>query len=147
MNNQKVIYLDGTEYEIGKWIWENLIPKSDQSEWVQGEVFRAIERLREEAQGNGNINWDDRFEMFVDYIGAVLLEENKFSRKDKAIISTDLARLRNFITPDKLTSQNQSDQLPYVNDDLYDRLDHYLIEYCRYHPELIPKVHDPKQYR
>ncbi len=43
--------------EIGRFIWSNYVPKSGQSETVQGELLRAIEKLRDEAHRNGNINW------------------------------------------------------------------------------------------
>ena len=60
------INLTGTDNEVARWIWKTLIPKSGQAEFVQAEVLRVIEKLRWEAQNNGNINWDDRFEMMID---------------------------------------------------------------------------------
>ena len=38
----------------------------------------------------------------------------------------------------ELTDDYQIPQLPYVEDDLYDRLTDHLISFCRKHPELIP---------
>ena len=37
-------------------IWQDLVPEQGQSEWLQGELLRQIEKLRNEALGNGNIN-------------------------------------------------------------------------------------------
>jgi len=55
-------------FEEAKFIWKNYVPKSGQADTVQGELLRVIEKLRYEAQDNGNINWDDGFEMFCHYI-------------------------------------------------------------------------------
>ena len=42
-------------------IWQEMVPEQGQSEWLQGELLRQIEKLRNEALGNGNINWDDNY--------------------------------------------------------------------------------------
>jgi len=48
-------------FEEAKQIWVNYVPKSGQSDTVEGELIRAIEKLRYEAQNNGNVNWDQGF--------------------------------------------------------------------------------------
>ena len=50
-------------------IWRNYVPEAGQSEILQGELLREIEKLREEAQGNGNRNWDGDFSCFVTLSG------------------------------------------------------------------------------
>jgi len=147
MNDNQVIHLNGTNHDIARWIWKNLVPKSGQANSIQGEILRVIEKLREEAQGNGNINWDDRFEMFVDFLHNTLGHEKSFSKETKVSITADLERLINFLPPDKLENRSQASNLPYVEDDLYDRLTGHLISYCRQHPQVIPRQHDPSQYR
>ncbi|HEY3569888.1 MAG TPA: hypothetical protein VGP73_18285 [Thermoanaerobaculia bacterium] len=141
------INLDGTDEDVSRWIWENLVPRSGPSPWLQGELLRAIERLRWEAQSNGNINWDEGFLMFVDFLGAHLLGEPQLSVGAKAEIRDDLDRLRNFIPVEELESDNEVDQLPYAEDDLYDRLVSQIVSYCRLHPELIAHQPDPAQFR
>ena len=54
--------------ETCKRIWHNYVPESGQSDCIQGELLRQLEGLRNEAQGNGNINWDDNFEFFCNFI-------------------------------------------------------------------------------
>jgi len=37
-------------FEEAKFLWKTYVPKKGQSETVQGELIRAIEKLRDEAQ-------------------------------------------------------------------------------------------------
>lgn len=67
-----------THLEACKKIWHDYVPKSGQSNCVQGELLRQLEALRGEAQDNGNINWDDDFEFFCDFIRNTLLESGIF---------------------------------------------------------------------
>lgn len=48
-------------FNEAKYFWQTYVPKQGQAETVQGELIRAIEKLRGEAQRNGNINWDKGF--------------------------------------------------------------------------------------
>lgn len=48
-----------------KYIWANYVPKSGQAQNLQGELLREIEKLRCEAQDNGNMNWDGRLLLFL----------------------------------------------------------------------------------
>jgi hypothetical protein len=142
------INLTGSNNDIARWIWKTLIPKSGQAPFVQAEVLRAIEKIRWEAQGNGNINWDDRFEMLIDYIEEKLASQPCFSVEAKASIRDDLSRLRGFTPVSETTDVSDlAAHGPYTDDDLYNRLTEHLIMYCRNHPQLIPHVADPKQYR
>jgi hypothetical protein len=106
MEDKQLIDVNGTNREIARWIWKNLVPKSGQADSIQGEMLRAIEKLRWEAQENGNINWDDSFEMFIDFLHNTLGTEESFSKETKTSIIADLERLRNFIFPDELESQS-----------------------------------------
>ena len=147
MEDRSIIDLTGSNFDVAKWIWKNLVPKSGQADSIQGEILRSIEKLRYEAQNNGNINWDDRFEMFIDFLEKTLASEESFSAETRASIVADLERLRTFIFPDELENDMQASKLPYVDDDLYDRLTDHLVAFCRQHPQVIPRPHDPRQYR
>ena len=147
MNFPREINLTGTDNDIARWIWKTLVPKSGQAPFVQAEILRAIEKLRWEAQNNGNINWDDRFEMLIDFIQEKLGSQPCFSAAAKASIQNDLNRLRQFTPVNEITDKSQLENGPYTDDDLYDRLTKYLIAYCRNHPQLIQHVADSKQYR
>lgn len=147
MDSPHQIDLNGSKDDIARWIWKTLVPKSGPASFVQAEVLRAIEKLRWEAQGNGNINWDNRFVMLVDFIEETLTSQSCFSSDSKSEIRRDIDRLRNFLPPSELKDDSQIPELPYVKDDLYDRLTDRLIEFCRDHPQLIPFTPDPRQYR
>jgi len=147
MTPDEIPNLTGTDEDIARWIWHNLVPKSGQATSLQGELLRAVERLRWEAQGNGNINWDDRFEMFVDFLENHLQCEPRFSPQVRASIASDLERLRNFVPVRELVDETDAGKLPYVDDDLYDRLASHVVRFCRLNPRQIPHRHNPEQYR
>lgn len=62
-----------------KKIWKKLVPKSGQAPSLQGELLRQAEKLRNEACGNGNINWDGNFEWFCKFINETLISSKLFS--------------------------------------------------------------------
>lgn len=128
------IDLNGDTRTVAAWIWRNLVPKSGQAETVQGELLRAIEKLSWEAQNNGNINWDSRFKMFIEFLGTTLSAEPRLPTALINVVKSDLAILANF-------------EEPYTDDDVYDRLTEAVVAYCRLNPTLIPKPIDPLQYR
>jgi hypothetical protein len=134
MNPQDEIPIGPDTSSTAKWVWKNLVPKSGQAETVQGELLRIVEKLRWEAQGNGNINWDPAFESLLAYFEQTLLPGLATTDDVKQEIRLDVATLRDY-------------EHPYVNDDLYDRLTEHVIEFCRQHRQLIPKPKDPHQYR
>ena len=147
MNDSNRIDLTGSNIDVARWLWKTHVPKSGQASFVQPEVLRAIEKLRWEAQGNGNINWDDRFEMHAQFIETTLTTQDCFSDQAKKSIREDIDRLINFLPVNELKDDSQINDLPYVEDDLYDRLTDHLIVFCRHAPQLIPYTADPKQYR
>jgi hypothetical protein len=147
MGNTTIIETDGTTEDVARWIWQKLVPKSGQADTVQGELLRAIEKLRWEAQENGNINWDDCFEMFVDFLQRTLCSEAVFSQETRDSIVADLHRLRTSVPPNKLEDGSQIPELPYTDDDLYDRLTGHVVAFCREHREPMPLEVNPEQYR
>jgi hypothetical protein len=118
MKDERVIQLSGTTHDVARWLWKNLVPKSGQADSVQGEALRAIEKLRWEAQENGNINWDDRFDMLIDFLRQTLCSEKSFSEASKQSIVADLDCLQKFLPPNELDNRSQAHELPYVDDDL-----------------------------
>lgn len=157
---EELIPTDVSSFETARWIWKHLVPKSGQATTVQGELLRAVEKLRWEAQSNGNINWDDRFVMLVEYLASTLLSEPAFTVAEKVQLKEDMDRLLAFELPDvvgdrydQITESKEelvrllADKLPYVDDDLYDRITESVVAYCRLHPAVIPREMDPEQYR
>lgn len=61
-----------------KRLWKSSVPKSGQAKSLQGELLREIEKLRHEAQDNGNINWDEDYSYFCDFIVSSLSAQSIF---------------------------------------------------------------------
>src|SRR5262249_19799402 len=107
-------------FEQAKSIWKNDVPKSGQSETVQGELLRAVEKLRDEAQRNGNGNWDKGFEILLDYLRLKLLDKAVFESNARGEIKLALKTVSDF-------------EHPYVNDDIYDYLVDRVVEYFQHY--------------
>lgn len=120
--------------EEARSLWRTSVPRRGQAATVQGELLRAVEKLRDEAQRNGNINWDSGHEILVEYIRHKLLGSGLFDEVEDQQIATDLERLSAFETPE-------------TSDDPYDRLSDRVIEWCRAHPEPVPHAHNPELHR
>jgi len=63
--------------EEARKLWRTAVPASGRASTVQGELLRAVERLRGEAQRNGNANWDEGFELFAQFVRDTLLGETR----------------------------------------------------------------------
>lgn len=115
--------------EKAKFIWKNYVPQSGQSEFVQGELLRAVEKLRYEAQDNGNANWDGGHEVLAVYIKITLIDDGKFDVSQQRQITGDIARLLDFDNP-------------YLEDDIYDRLTERVVDFFIQNPEPILHVYN-----
>ncbi len=89
--------------------------------------MREIEKLRCEAQDNGNINWDDDYSYFCDFINQRLLEQSIFSVEEKEEIDLIMTYIKECGTyARKFNSGQISDndvdieKIAYVKDNLYD---------------------------
>jgi hypothetical protein len=107
-------------FEEAKNIWQTFVPKSGQSETVQGELLRAVEKLRDEAIRNGNGNWDEGFEILLAYLESHLLDAAVYQPAAITKTRTALARLRDY-------------DHPYLEDDLYDELSDRVVEYFKFY--------------
>ena len=135
------VNLAGDSYDVALWIWEHLVPQVGSATTLQGEIIRAIELLSWEAQNNSNLNWDASFDALMAFLREAFLGQSLLARyltiTDKEQITADLARLSCFILPTELDSRVYVEELPYIDDDLYDRLTDYLIQFCRQYPAII----------
>jgi hypothetical protein len=96
-------------FEEAKNIWKNQVPKNGQSDTIEGELIRAVEKLRYEAQNNGNGNWDEGLERFCEYIWDILNDSKTFESHSLEEIEFDIKTLLDY-------------ENPYLEDDLYDRI-------------------------
>ncbi len=78
MSTPERIVLDDDDIQVCRWVWQNLVPRQGQASTLQAELLRAIEKLRNEAMDNGNINWDSDFVKFVDLLERHLAGEPTF---------------------------------------------------------------------
>ncbi len=106
---------------VGKEIWAKYVPRSEASETVQGELLRSIEKLRDEAQRNGNGNYGNMHKRMADYIETTLIASGMFDERE----------IREDIKP--LTYKTR----PYLEDDIYDRFCDRICEFYLKHPEPI----------
>lgn len=142
-----------------KYIWKNLVPKEGQSDNLQGELLRQVEKLRYEAQNNGNINWDSNFEFFCEFLQSSLCSSDAISDKEKAAVSDALQRIKSAgqvaykfaegeISDEELEDEfHHNDDLAYVGDDLYDLICEAIGSFYIKNKVPIPYEPNPDIYR
>lgn len=106
--------------EEGKYIWSQFVPKTGQAQTVQGELLRAVEKLRDEAVRNGNGNWDQGFEILLGYLEAHLLDAQVFVPDVLLQTEETLSRLRDY-------------ENPLLEDGPYDDLGDRVVDYFRHY--------------
>jgi hypothetical protein len=112
-------------FKTAKVIWQKLVPKSGQATTVQGELLRAIEKLRDEAQRNGNVNFNKNCHgILIQYLRTNLTANNCFSIEKLKEINDDL---------DRLLQENN----PYTEDDIYDRITNSIVDWFLLYPKPI----------
>ncbi len=121
-------------FEKGKYIWQNFVPKSGQAEFVQGELLRAIEKLRDEAHRNGNGNFhQDCHGKLIQYLRTHLSDQQLFSNETIRQINEDLHRL-------------SVENPPYLEDDIFDRIDERIVDWYVHKGDRIKHIPDPNLY-
>lgn len=132
-----------------KFIWKNYVPKNGKSEVLQGELLRAIEKLRYEAQDNGNANWDGDFEYFCEFIRETLCGKDFYTNDEKTKIKLILEHLKSCgkyamkvydenISDDEFGEDFDVMKIAYTDDNLYDILADAVGYWQFKYPEPIP---------
>jgi hypothetical protein len=114
-----------------KALWQSYVPKRGQADTVQGELIRAVEKLRDEAQRNGNVNWKSDHVKLVKYLRETLMSSALFDPPSRGEIEQDLARLLDYEHPE-------------TSDEPYDRLTDRIVEWARTQPAPVPRQPDPQ---
>ena len=110
--------LRGDYLKQARQIWQQYVPKTGQAKYVQGELLRAVEKLRDEAHRNGNGNFHAKCHgLLIDYLRQTLTTGNVF---DKLTICQILADLDLLAKPEE----------PYLEDDVFDRLCERVVDWC-----------------
>lgn len=115
-------------FDEAKEMWETLVPRSGQAKTRQGELLRAVERLRDEWAIDGNAHWDEAFEHFVDYLRRHLATEDAFTDEQRRQIRADL----------DVVADPESGE---TSEELFDRLADRVVEWARAHAD--PIAHEP----
>ena len=111
-------------------IWQSEVPRSGQSHTMRGELLRAVEKFRDEAIRNGNINWGSHHERLLAFTRERLLGSGAFTAEQEAALEADLERLADYEHPE-------------TDDELYDRLSDAVVEWGRANPG-VEHEHDPE---
>jgi len=128
------IKMTNEEYiEKQKYIWDNYVPARGQSEYVQGELYRALVKLEREAT-RGNVNWDDGFETLAIYLRDTVEEYNILNEQEFKAFKNDVERLLIYTEP-------------YLEDDIYKRIAHVIVDFYIKYPEPIKRKINPHLHR
>jgi hypothetical protein len=110
--------------ELALQIWKDLVPSSGPAGTVQGELLRAVEKLRDDAKQEGNGHRRDNKRMAV-FVRNTLVRSGVFNGNDNDRIKADTRRL-------------MKASKPYLKEDIYDHLvDRVCVFYTR-NETLIP---------
>ncbi len=120
-------------FEEARSLWQTAVPPRGQAATIQGELLRAVEKLRDEAQRNGNTNWGSGHEILIGYLRMHLLRVPQLAETARQEIEADLNTLSAF-------------QRPETSDAPYDRLSDRVIEWCHSHRQLLPHTPNPALY-
>ena len=117
-------------HDEARELWRTYVPPRGQADTVQGELIRAVEKLRDEAHRNGNMNWGDDHARLARYVRETLVS-GVFAAEAEREIRADVDRLLDYEHPE-------------TEDGPYDRLVDRLVEWARAQPGPVPRDHDPQ---
>lgn len=118
------VFPTGLHYpEIAMKIWTELVPKTGIANTVHGELLQAVERLREDAQRNGNSRNRRGQKRTARFIRDTLIDSKLFDTAEIERIRTTTGRL-------------MKSSRPYTSDDIYD---HLVDQVCIYYKEKPPR--------
>ncbi len=106
-----------------KLMWKNLVPKNGHAATYNGELLRALESLADEAQRNGNKNWDKRHSFKANFIRNTLINSTIFSSEIISEIKNDIDLILNY-------------NFPEISNIVYDRLRNRIVDWDLKHPTL-----------
>lgn len=119
-----------------KAISDNFVPLQGQADCVQGELLRQIILLRNEANENGNANWDEGYAWFCQFIRDTLINSQLFeASKEKRIeyIMTYIQKCGeyafSFSNGEIPVDEVDVFYLAYINDDIYNYICDAIAEF------------------
>lgn len=112
-------------------VWKD-VPRSGQSLTVQGELLRAAEKLWDEAERNGDVNWDDGHERLLAFLRRHLLDGTLADQRRQLKLDIRAAGRH---------------RRPVVEPEMWLRLIDAVCDWCIAYPEPIPRSIDPDLHR
>lgn len=113
-----------------KRLWKELVPPEGQANTVQGELIRAVGRLKDEAFRNGNQNFGKSHRILCKYIRETMTDTEVFSRDEIKELDRWIERVLDAEHPDVLGPST-----------CFHHLFEMAVRWCQAHPDLIP--HEP----
>jgi len=115
-----------------KIMWQKLVPSTGQATTTQGELLRAIEKLREEAQRNRNCNFNKNCHgLLIEYLKKYLLDESIFKDETISKIKNDLKQI-------------SYKTMPYTEDDIYENISMRIVDWYLKNTTLLPHKNNKK---
>jgi len=103
-------------------------PNRGQADTVQGELLRAIIKLRDESHRNGNVNFNKNCHgLLIQFLKLHLVDSHIFEKQTTQKITENLNKI----------CQERS---PYLQDDAYDMIMERIIDWYLKHPQQIPHI-------
>ena len=115
-----------------KRLWKDLVPLQGQANTLQGELVRAIGRLKDEAFRNGNQNFGRNHRMLCEFIRENLRDPKVFGPTELEEIDKCVDRILDEKRPD-VTGPSTC----------FHRLFEMTVKWCEAHPDLIQRDHNP----
>jgi hypothetical protein len=112
-------------FEEAREMWLRLVPRRGRAATLQGELIRAVEKLRVEALANGNCNFGIMHVQLALLVRETLTSEQSFASEVRWQIG---ATVRGLLDA----------EAPALDDEPFDWLTDRIVEWARMHREPIP---------
>lgn len=124
-------------------LWKELVPSAGEAETLQGELIRAVGRLEDEYNRNGNVNWEPGgyHNEFVEFIKRRLADPETFDAETVREIQA-AAELVRLAAEDLETEVFEGEEIQvqkHSADSAFPVLFRRAVEWCHRHPEPIYK--------
>lgn len=124
-------------------LWKKLVPKEGEAETIQGEMVRAIGRIKGDYYRNGFGNWYPHCYKLPQFLAAHLIDGSTFKPFTLSVLRADIRALNAY------GNRVMADDNPYESfrfslfestdvEEAFERLDAAIVVWCKRHPELIP---------
>jgi hypothetical protein len=114
-------------------LWSQLVPGSGQADTVQGELIRAVGKMRDELLRNGYANWDGGYEILSSFALA-RLTDGSFGPTTTEGVRKDI---------DAIQRYGRDESVTYDLEAAHDRLCEAAVAWCVKHPE--PMRHEKRE--